>query len=706
MSRESEGVTSVSDGEVTVEKTFAADEFPVPAIKFVINSSKDEPTRIRVIDRIPESFPMESVGFHPDFESDNWTAYKDHRVEYERTLDPGEELVTVYGIRITDGQDRTEFLEEPTLERIPADGGIDPEDIDDILGEDRSQLVRDVLAGDRKPVEADADTNAGADASAADDVGEVIDAEAGASTDNTPTDDDLAAAFEADDGRETTAAADETRGESVTDADEPVSHPSSDAEVLDDAADGRDVESTDVDSTAESDAEPETRPDPEPRAVTTDTTPAVTAHLEDPDVDDNADSAHEVTESDDDEADSNDETADTEAVESGADDSTDADSDTSGSTSTNTSTTPTTDTGTVSAAAEGGLVSALAAEIRAGTADESDLDVVREAVDVETRRSTDVRIRRLQSQMEDLEAYSDALAEFIDEEGTGEELVSEFRAEMDAFRADLDALDTVVEDTVESVDDATSRLDAAEETIAAVDERSERVSSTVANAQSHLDDHGDRLESLSSDVHSATDRLESHAGRLDAHGEQFEQYDERLESHDARFDDHDERLDEYDETFERYDERLEDASRNIQAGSARLDSIESTLSEREAEFDTVNERLDSLSTRLDEAAERLEGVERDTSNAQDTAATLHDEVGEIREDIASLDGDIVDTKQSIDSRLSDVQERIEDVATGDDLDALRDDIDDLNETVAELETFRERLAGAFGTGMGGAPEDE
>lgn len=170
MSRESEGVTSVSDGEVTVDKTFAADEFPVPAIKFVIRSTRDEATRIRVIDRIPKSFPMESVGFHPDFESDNWTAYKDHRVEYERTLDPGEELVTVYGIRITDGHDQTDFLEEPTLERIPVDGGIDPDDIDDILGEDRSQIVRDVLAGNRDPPRDESD----ADDADPEDEGEVV----------------------------------------------------------------------------------------------------------------------------------------------------------------------------------------------------------------------------------------------------------------------------------------------------------------------------------------------------------------------------------------------------------------------------------------------------------------------------------------------------------------------------------------------------
>jgi hypothetical protein len=81
---------SVTEGEVTVRKTFEAEEFPVPAVKFVVESTASEPVHLRLVDPIPDSLPMENVGFHPDFEKDNWTAYKTHRVEYNRTLDPGE----------------------------------------------------------------------------------------------------------------------------------------------------------------------------------------------------------------------------------------------------------------------------------------------------------------------------------------------------------------------------------------------------------------------------------------------------------------------------------------------------------------------------------------------------------------------------------------------------------------------------------------
>ncbi|KTG30811.1 hypothetical protein [Haloferax profundi] len=651
MSHEPEGVISVSDGEVTVEKTFAADEFPVPAIKFVIASTRDEPTRVRVIDRIPESFTMESVGFHPEYDSENWTAYKDHRVEYERTLDPGEEVVTVYGIRLTDGHQREDFLEEPTLERIPVDGGIHPEDIDDILGEDRSQLVRDVLAGNRDPVGDD-----GAD----------DETEASAGVDDVPSDEDLAAAFEnvddeiegddtvvesAVDGTEDevdtvdadTDEADESEGEETADeaavalgaadeddavildddvdedgdgdAGDQLDASVDDAEILGDDGEEEGTEELVAESTEDVEVESEHEPSG-PRTLADDTSAAVTEYLDDPE---------ELTS--DDEAD----TVDT----------------------------------------EGGLVAAIAAEIREGAVDDDDLAVVREAVETETRRSTDVRIQRLQSQMEDLAAYSDALASFIDEEGTGQQLVAEFREEMQDFRADIDALDSMVDEAVESADDTASRLDAAEETLAAVDERSERAQSKVERVDGRLDAHDGRLEDLSTG----------------------------LEDHDNRLHDHHERL-------EDHDSRLDTASRNIDAGAARLDTVEETLEERAEELGSIHGNLDELAGRLDETVERIDGVESETEATSQTVSNLNEEIGEIREDIASLDGDIVETRDSLESRLEDVQSSIEDAAAEDEIMTLRKDIEDLNESVAELDTFRERLAGAFGTGMGGEPEDE
>ena len=58
-------VSVSDDGDVRVETSFARDEFPVPAIKFRLVSGSDDPVHVRLVDRTPEDFPMEGVGFHP-----------------------------------------------------------------------------------------------------------------------------------------------------------------------------------------------------------------------------------------------------------------------------------------------------------------------------------------------------------------------------------------------------------------------------------------------------------------------------------------------------------------------------------------------------------------------------------------------------------------------------------------------------------------
>ena len=142
-----EPVTVSNDG-ISVEKSVAADEFPVPAVKFVLSSNAAAPVQLRLTDQIPESFPMERVGFHPEYHSDSWTAYKNHRVEFEHELAPGESLTTVYGIRTDDESELQQFLSKPEITQIAQSDGDDP-DLEGVLGPDNSQLIREVLSGER-----------------------------------------------------------------------------------------------------------------------------------------------------------------------------------------------------------------------------------------------------------------------------------------------------------------------------------------------------------------------------------------------------------------------------------------------------------------------------------------------------------------------------------------------------------------------------
>ncbi|MFQ3295163.1 MAG: hypothetical protein ACI8VE_002246, partial [Natrialbaceae archaeon] len=150
----------VNSEGVRVQKSFESDEFPVPAIRFLIKSKRDEAASIRLAETIPEEFPMDGVGFHPDYESDNWTAFEDHHVEYSRQLEPGESVETVYGIRVGDPEEARPFLTEPDV-RVESNGEsptvtdepIEADDealahtmIEEIASESDSQAVKDMIA--------------------------------------------------------------------------------------------------------------------------------------------------------------------------------------------------------------------------------------------------------------------------------------------------------------------------------------------------------------------------------------------------------------------------------------------------------------------------------------------------------------------------------------------------------------------------------
>ena len=460
---------SVSTGEVRVGKDFEADRFPVPAIAFEIESLADDPTRIRLVDRIPESFAMEGVGFHPDYDSDNWTAYRDHRVAYERTLEPGESVLTVYGIRIDDPEEAEAFLEEPTVELMDVDTGDAEEDADgdagsdDVLGRETTQVVRDALSG-----EGTTDLSAPADTEEADD-----------STPEPLLDDEVTP--RSTDDEVTPRSTDDDLSAAMRDRDESV-----------DAVDAGSADGSEAD-----DAEaPDEADDDEPEAVGS----ADAAAALDP-------RAGDETPDDD--------TPEEQPTPATADDGTDATADDG--------TDATADTGP--AATPGSVASALAAEIREGSVDDDDLAVLREAFEGEVPTSVDVRVSRLQSQVEDVLAYRDALADFLDENGTAEEVlgdVSEDLADLHDRVDDLDAsLSAAADDRAALREDVTETADAVAETderLEAVGDDLDRIESRLARLDeglSAVEDVEDDIEEIRSelaDLRSFRDRLSNAFG--------------------------------------------------------------------------------------------------------------------------------------------------------------------------------------------------
>lgn len=144
-----ERVTASSDG-VTVEKSFEPDDFPVPAIAFVIRSEREETVAVRMVDSVPEHVTAEDIGFHPKYGAEFWGVEGD-TIVFEREFESGEEYTTVYGLRGGDSDDVEKYMTDPVLETVHPPLETDEGDTEDV--------VRDVIE-DEDETEAAPETDA------------------------------------------------------------------------------------------------------------------------------------------------------------------------------------------------------------------------------------------------------------------------------------------------------------------------------------------------------------------------------------------------------------------------------------------------------------------------------------------------------------------------------------------------------------------
>jgi len=543
--RTAEATTTVDEDGIRVEKSFTDDAFPVPAVMYELASDREDPVRVRIVDRIPESFPMDRIGFHPEYESENWTAYKDHRVEFERVLDPGDAIETVFGIR-DDDPDLDGFLGTPVIEHVPVG-----EEIEDVLGTGDTDAVREVLSGDRA-------TLPGMEGQVAEP------GDAGASERDA----------EADSEAETVAGPSDEVDPGV--------------EAPDDETDaGADDSADDTDG---ADA-------PKPRDVTADGTAAVTVH--DEEGDDGVDDAEPI-------------------AESGAGEAGDADDVTDESPEPDESA-PGTDS---RPSPESGLAAALAAEIRAGDVADEDLETIGEELDVGVPRSVDVRIARLQSSVADIEAYADALAEFIDGEGTAREILDDLdrkvatvESEMEALDDRVDAADADREDlrqAVDRVDDSvdavSTEVDGVTERVDGVSDRVDGVEATVETVEGSVGDVETAVEEVTDDVSRIDEETVALDEAIDDVGDDIETLYEEVDDAAAAAESTADRVDDVESRLGRFDEEFDDLWDDLAEVDTRLTGIEDQLGEDlddvEAEIEAINEHLEELEAfrkRLNEA---------------------------------------------------------------------------------------------------------
>jgi len=189
----------------------------------------------------------------------------------------------------------------------------------------------------------------------------------------------------------------------------------------------------------------------------------------------------------------------------------------------------------VEPATEGSVVASLATELRSDSVSQADLDLLREVL-VEQHDgsgSTTARLDQLQQEVTELRAYTGAIEAFLDENGTGAELIDSFEARLDDFGDRLEHLETEF----------------------------------VVEVQGRIEDLEEQFEQLESDAVEEFDRLEDLETRTDEVAERADDADARTRDLVGRLEDLESELDEL--------ERIDEIEENLE----RLDEIESELSD-------------------------------------------------------------------------------------------------------------------------------
>lgn len=173
---------------------------------------------------------------------------------------------------------------------------------------------------------------------------------------------------------------------------------------------------------------------------------------------------------------------------------------------------------------EGSLTSRLAREIKQQEVSGEDIKFLRRTLELAGHEggSTAAVIDQLQSDIADLRAYTNAMEEFLDENGTGEQLIEGFSEEIEGvnqevedFRETLDAFDSRLKDVQGTIDSNREELDDLGSEVTEMSEEVNSVTERVETVDEEVGGIGEQVESVSSDVTDVEADLDELDGAID-----------------------------------------------------------------------------------------------------------------------------------------------------------------------------------------------
>lgn len=127
-------------------------------------------------------------------------------------------------------------------------------------------------------------------------------------------------------------------------------------------------------------------------------------------------------------------------------------------------------------------------------------ETLREELDIESVGSIEARIDYCQSELSELTAYVEALETFLDEEGGGQALISEFRDDVATVEAELSELDSRLEAATDGQDGLRERVDEIEDEVDSLTDLADDVSALETELEQTTTALREDIESLRGSV--------------------------------------------------------------------------------------------------------------------------------------------------------------------------------------------------------------
>lgn len=90
---------TVERDAVRLRREVDADTHEVPVVQYSIESDREAAAVVRVVDSLPDGVEPSDVGFHDEYHGDGWSVPDEGTVAFERAVDAGETVTTLFGVR-------------------------------------------------------------------------------------------------------------------------------------------------------------------------------------------------------------------------------------------------------------------------------------------------------------------------------------------------------------------------------------------------------------------------------------------------------------------------------------------------------------------------------------------------------------------------------------------------------------------------------